>query len=475
MKDLIEEIIEKGSKLGADFIEARVEDRTVNSFRIKNDDVETSSLGTEKGLFIRVLVDGSWGTASIDQFDKDGIQTALENAVKIARGASKLSRMKTRLAEIKSVEDKVKVNIVSNPIDVSPEEKIETLLDLSNQILKQDERVIGTEINYADILEKRYYGNSDGAYIEQERVYVWSRVIGSAKEEGKLTSSRYEAGTTDGYTIWKYNPIESVAKIVVKRLKNQLKAKSPKGGEWPTILSPEVVGVFTHEAFGHLSEADLTFYGAVTIQKIGQKIASDLVTIVDDGTLDKAFGSFAYDDEGVKTEKTVLVKDGVLVGLLYNREFAARFEDLLKERMPNLLDNFNVKPTGNARAESFRFEPIIRMRNTFIQPRDYSLDEMFEDIKFGYYLKSFRGGQANLDGTFQVGIQEAYEIVDGDIREPIKNVSISGNTLETLLQVDAVGKDFMIHAGRCGKGQTAFVGDGGPHVRVKKMVIGGEV
>ena len=114
------------------------------------------------------------------------------------------------------------------------------------------------------------------------------------------------------------------------------------------------------------------------------------------------------------------------------------------------------------------------MRNTYLAPGDYSLEELLEDIKFGYYLKSFRGGQANLDGTFQVGIQEAYEIVNGEIDKPIRNLSISGNTLETLLKVDAVGKDFELWPGRCGKdGQTAFICDGGPHTRVKEVIIGG--
>jgi len=152
------------------------------------------------------------------------------------------------------------------------------------------------------------------------------------------------------------------------------------------------------------------------------------------------------------------VKDGVVVGLMHNRETAQKL---------------NMKPTGNARAEDFRVEPIIRMRNTFMEPKDYSFEELIEGIKFGYYLKSFRGGQANLDGTFQVGIQEAYEIIKGEVGEPVRNASISGNTLETLRKVDVVGKDFELSPGRCGKGQTAFVCDGGPHIRVKEVLVGG--
>jgi TldD protein len=143
---------------------------------------------------------------------------------------------------------------------------------------------------------------------------------------------------------------------------------------------------------------------------------------------------------------------------MHNRETASKFD---------------AKPTGNARAENFRFEPIIRMRNTYLAPGDSTFEELLEDINFGYYLKSFRGGQANLDGTFQVGIQEAYEIVKGELGSPVRNASISGNTLETLHKVDAVGRDFKLWPGRCGKGQTAFVCDGGPHIRVREVIIGG--
>jgi TldD protein len=195
------------------------------------------------------------------------------------------------------------------------------------------------------------------------------------------------------------------------------------------------------------------------LNKLQKKIASKNVTFYDDGTIKDAFGSFKYDDEGVPSQKTLLVKNGTVVGLMHNRETAYKL---------------NANPTGNARAENFRFEPIIRMRNTFMEPRDFSFEELIEDLKFGYYLKNFRGGQANLNGTFQVGFQEAYEIVNGEVGKPIRDASLSGNTLETLTKIDAVGEDFELWPGRCGKGQIAFVCDGGPHVRVKEVVVGGK-
>ena len=154
----------------------------------------------------------------------------------------------------------------------------------------------------------------------------------------------------------------------------------------------------------------------------------------------------------------MLIKDGVVTGLMHSRETAQKLK---------------AEPTGNVRAENFRVEPIIRMRNTFMSPRDHSFEELVEGVSSGYYFKSFRGGQANLDGTFQVGTEEAFEIVKGEIGDPVRGASISGNTLETLSKVDAVGKDFELWPGRCGKGQTAFICDGGPHIRVKVVIVGG--
>jgi TldD protein len=309
-----------------------------------------------------------------------------------------------------------------------------------------------------DLTGSSYFVNTEGTRIEQDKLYVWSRITATAASQGVFTFSREEIGSTAGYEVFDEKPPEMTGEKVAKRAVKQLDAKPPKGGKSPVVLGPNVVGVFVHEAFGHLAEADLALSGGVLRNNLGKKIGSDVVTFYDDGTINGAFGSFKYDDEGVPTRKTLLIKDGVVTGLMHNRETAQKFD---------------VEPTGNARAEDFRVEPIIRMRNTFMAPRDHSLEELVEGIRSGYYFKNFRGGQANLDGTFQVGIQEAYEIVNGEIGDPVRNASISGSTLETLLKVDAVGKDFELSSGRCGKGQTAFIGDGGPHIRVKEVIVGG--
>jgi TldD protein len=376
----------------------------------------------------------------------------------MAKAASQSLKSPIKLAKAPVVEDRVRKKPKRNPADVNMEDKIKTALAINRNTLAYDKRVKSCTIDYLDLTGTSTFANSEGSYIEQDKLYVWSRMTASALQKGVFTFSREEIGSTAGYELFDEQTPEALGEKLAKRAIEQLSAKQPKGGSFPVVLGPNVVGVFVHEAFGHLAEADLALSGGVLAGNMGKKIGSELVTFYDDGTIDGAFGSFKYDDEGVRTKKTLLIKDGVVTGLMHNLETAQKF---------------NAEPTGNARAEDFRVEPIIRMRNTFMAPRDHSFEELLEGVKFGYFFKSFRGGQANVDGTFQVGIQEGYEIVNGEAAEPVRNASISGNTLETLLKVDAVGKDFDLDAGRCGKGQTAFICDGGPHIRLKEVTVGG--
>ena len=459
MKDALTKVINAAvDRFGAEYVEVRTQKLFKTMLAIKEDKVEAAKVGIENGAAIRVLVNGAWGFASSCSLDVKTLVEVVSEACRMAKVASQKLKNPIKLVESKAFEDRVSANPKKDPSKIPIEDKIRTTLTIADTVLGHDERVKSCTVDYLDLAGTNYFMNNEGAYIEQDKLYVWSRILVTAKEGEVFTFSREEVGSTSGYEVFDREAPEVVGERAARRAIEQLKAKTPKGGTFPVVLGPNVVGVFVHEAFGHLAEADLTLSGSVLMGKLGKKVASDEVTIYDDGTVEGAFGSFKYDDEGVPAQKTLLVKDGVVVGLMHNRETAQKF---------------NARPTGNARAEDFRVEPIIRMRNTFLEPKDHSFEELIEGIKFGYYFKSFRGGQANLDGTFQVGIQEGYEIVKGEVGEPVRNASISGNTLETLYKVDAVGKDFELWPGRCGKGQTAFVCDGGPHIRVKEVLVGG--
>jgi TldD protein len=458
LRDMLAKSVDYGRSLGAEYVEVRAQSLFKTLLTTKDGTVEGAKEGTESGAGVRALVNGAWGFVSLGKLEPKLLTDAVDEAVTLAKAASLRVKSAVKLAEVKAVEDRVVAKPGKSPQDVSMEEKIGVALAMDRTVFGYDKRIRSCTISYLDVTGTNYFVNSDGACVEQDKLYVWSRILASARENSVYASAREEIGSTAGYEVFDTETPEKVGKLVAKRVVEQLKAKTPKGGSFPAVIGPNVVGVFMHEAMGHLAEADLTLSGSILYDKLGKQIASDAVTVYDDGTVEGAFGSFKYDDEGVQTQKTALIENGILTGLMHNRETAQKL---------------SMEPTGNARAEDFRFEPIIRMRNTYLAPGDRSFEELVEGVDFGYYLKSFRGGQANLDGTFQVGIQEAYEIVKGQVGDAVRSASISGNTLETLRRVDAVGRDFELWPGRCGKGQTAFICDGGPHIRVGEVTIGG--
>ncbi len=459
MKELLTKINNTATqKFGAQYAEARAQKLYKTALTLKEERVEAAKQGIENGVAIRVLVNGAWGFASVGSLDTAILEGAVSDACKMAKLASERLKTPIKLAAAKVINDRVTSKPKKNPADILMEDKIKTALAVNRASLDVDKRIKSCTVDYFDLTGNSTFVNSDGTSIEQDKLYVWARITASAQSEGVFTFSRDEIGSTAGYELFDEQLPEALGEKVAKLAIEQLNAKSPRGGKFPVVLGPNVVGVFVHEAFGHLAEADLALSGGVLANNLGKKIGSNLVTFYDDGTIEGAFGAFKYDDEGVESHKTQLIKDGVVTGLMHNRETAQKF---------------NAQPTGNARAEDFRVEPIIRMRCTYMAPRDQTFEELIEDVKSGYYFKSFRGGQANLDGTFQVGIQEGYEIENGELGAPVRNASISGNTLETLHQVSGVGKDFMLDPGRCGKGQIAFISDGGPHIRISKVVVGG--
>jgi len=459
LKDILTKINNIATqKFGAQYAEARAQRIDKTMLTLKEERVEAAKRGIESGVAMRVLVNGAWRFASVGSLNEAILSDAVSDACKMAKMASSHLKIPIKLADAKVVNGRVRSKPKKNPADILMEDKIKTAMTVNKTGLGCDKRIKSFTMDYLDLMGTSYFVNSEGSSIEQDKLYVWARITGSALSEGVFTFSREELGSTGGYEVFDEQLSENLGEKVAKRAIEQLSAKSLKGGTFPVVLGPNVVGVFVHEAFGHLAEADLVLAGGVLMGNVGKKIGSDLVTFYDDGTIQGSFGAFKYDDEGIPTQKTLLIKDGVVAGLLHNRETAQKF---------------NVEPTGNARAEDFRVEPIIRMRCTYMQPMDHSFEELVEGVKQGYYFKSFRGGQANLDGTFQVGIQEGFEIINGEIGGPVRDASISGNTLETLNKVDGVGKDFQLDPGRCGKGQTAFISDGGPHIRIKEVVVGG--
>ncbi|MDH5418967.1 MAG: TldD/PmbA family protein, partial [Candidatus Bathyarchaeota archaeon] len=344
MKDNLAKAVDHGRKLGADYVEVRGQRLFKTFLTTKDGRVEAAKEGTESGAGVRVLAKGAWGFVSLGKLDLKLLREAVGEAFKLAKAAGSKVKTPVKLVETKAVEDRVVANPKKDPREVPIEEKIDVALTMDKTIFNYDRRIKSCTIDYLDVTGTNYFINSDGTYIEQDKLYVWSRILSSAREANVFTSGREEIGSTAGFEVFDIETPENVGTIIAKRIIDQLKAKAPKGGTFPAVIGTNVVGVFIHEALGHLAEADLTLSGSVLSDKLEKKIASEVITVYDDGTVKGAFGSFKYDDEGVPTQKTILIKNGKLAGLMHNRETAYKF---------------NMKPTGNARAEDFRFEPII--------------------------------------------------------------------------------------------------------------------
>ena len=241
-----------------------------------------------------------------------------------------------------------------------------------------------------------------------------------------------------------------------------LSAGYAEGGRKKVLLSPQIVGILTHEAVGHTVEADFVLSGSCAADRIGTSVASELVTLCDSGIseyYEGAGGSIEVDDEGVRAQKTTIIENGKLVSYLHDRETAAHFE---------------VEPTGNARAWEYDDAPLIRMRNTYIEPGESELDEMISNIDDGLLLDGALNGQADANGEFMFGTAEAYPIRNGKRGELMRGVNISGLAFDVLATVDQVGKEFEwdLGAGHCGKGQLAKVDAGGPWLSCEVLVGG---
>ena len=454
MEDAIKKGIERGEKLKADYCEIRVENIDLTYISLTDGRIDTLNRRTELGAAIRILKDGAWGFVSCNL---EEIGKGVKDAFSLAKNSAKRRKSKIELADVPPVQETTIKKVEIPPKSVPVHKKIERMIDLYNKFKKYDSKIKAVSLSYRDGQGKKYLFTTEGTELIEDISYVWNYCWITGKKDQQLTSARDEIGSVSkGFEYFDENPNEEIVKSTGKRVMMQLEGKEVEKGSFECVLGPRVVGVLAHEALGHLSEADLTVNSSFN-GKIGEIVATeDLKINMVDGIVPEGFGNYRYDDEGVEVKKVEIIKDSVLNGLLTNREYAK------KTGMPL---------AGAARAEDWRCSPMIRMRNTYFEKGDFEEEELFEGIKHGYYCVDFRGGQAELNSSFQVGIQEGYEIVNGEIGEPIKNTSISGMAIEALKYIMGAGKILNFESGRCGKGQEAFVSSGGPQMRFKKGAI----
>ncbi|MBB5252304.1 zinc metalloprotease TldD [Sulfurisphaera ohwakuensis] len=444
------DLLKKAEELGATFADLRIMKIKELSLTVTEDRELITTNGIDQGFSLRVLYRSNWGyKSSTGEVGYDDVK----DAINVSYGDEK-----TNIIYMPPKKDIVDIKIKYD-FNRSIEEKFKDLRKIRESVFSLSDRIKSVNIRYYEShYEKEYYSTEDRE-IKQKYVISGFSIVAVARENDVVASAYVSKSTFQGYPLEVFD-INDILQTLKIRIEGQLKGKPPKADKYPVVLAPEVVGVFAHEAIGHLAEADLAING-ILYELRGKQIAPESVNIIDSPVVDypMGIGVTIYDDDGIEGRDVYIIKNGVVNEFLTDRFYSSYL---------------GQKPTGNARAEDFRNPIIIRMRNTYISPGSYSYDEMIKEVKQGILLVSPRGGQTSPDGTFQFGIQEAYKIENGEVKEPLRNVGISGYTIETLRDIKAISKEFNVSPGYCGKeGQSVPVGVGGSYVLVENMKVGG--
>ena len=455
IEDVAEKLASKLTSAKADYIEAHLEDSVSSYITYRGKVLESIGKSASVGGNIRALVRGGWGFVSFNSLEK--IDERIKLAVKEAEIAG---RGESHLADIPIVVDKGTPHSRPNPVDIPLAHKKE-LLDGYNAIIWNTPKLKTSNIGYGDSYKTSIFLNSEGSFIQQERSDVTLHVAAIASDGSQVQQANMSLGSPGDFTA--IQNLDDEVRDMAQRALGLLAAPQARGGEYTVVLDPILAGVFVHEAFGHLSEADFVYENERMreLMVLGKKFGRPELNIVDGAAVPNLRGSFKYDDEGTPATKTHLIKEGVLVGRLHSRETAARMGE---------------KPTGNARAVSYRFPPIVRMTNTYIEQGETTFEEMIADIKEGVYARNWYGGTTSMEMfTFSAG--EAFMIRNGKLAEMVRPVVLTGNVFETLQNIDAIGDDLdMNQGGGCGKGgQSPLpVSNGSPHIRILKCLVGGK-
>jgi len=447
----MKEFIKYGEDKGAEYVELKSASTIKNIIELQNKHVKEISSSQMKYYSVRVLYNGAFGTAySNEQEYKELIDKAIKSA--------SLVKKDLRLSNIPNIKNKIKTSYKKDLSAIGLEEKKNKLLELT-KLMKEYPKINSLKLVQSDLLENYKLINSHGAELEWNDSFIKFLAYAFSQEGNRLESYPEVKRGHYGYELM--DEAEKITRKALEYSQKLLNAKLAKAGNFPVILDQKLGGVFTHEAIGHATEADAVINGETVLKnKLNQLIASSNVTILDDGTL-KTNGWVPFDDDGNKSQKNVLIKKGVLNKYLQSLETSSIL---------------GVKPTGNGRAQSIANVIIPRMTTTYIAKGDSSFEEIIKTIKEGYYLIGSMGGQVDTSkGEFLFNAKHGYHVVNGEIKELVKGVSLTGNILDIMPKISLVAKDLEFGSGLCGKcSQTVPVSEGAPHFKIDIARVGGQ-
>jgi TldD protein len=447
-------VLERALSRGGDFAELFAEERRGFSLSIDESRVERPQSGSERGAGIRVIDGEVTRFAHVDGLAEDDLMAAADGL------ASALGGGGTEPVALEAANPPKLQEIDVDPASVPAERKAEVLRELDERARLAGAEITQASASYSEGRRRVAVFNSEGleATDDRTRVRLGAQVV--ARKNGTVETGFETLGAHRGFELLEGDPAR-IAEQAARKALELLGADPAPAGEMTVVVGGGFGGVLFHEMTGHGLEADAVQKGAsVYAGKMGEKVAEPLLTAYDDGSMPGEWGTGAIDDEGTPCRQTAVIEDGRLTSYLYDRLRARRD---------------GTESTGNGRRESFRDLPIPRMTNTYIKPGDGNPDEIISEVDRGFYAVSFGGGQVEpATGDFVFGVSEGYLIEGGKVTKPCRGATLIGNCLQALARIDAVGSDFEMKTGFCGKaGQTAPVGTGQGHVRIRGMTVGG--
>ncbi len=472
MKELADLAVELAVRLGADYAEARFQGDFKNVYILRNGNPEAAGFSKDRGMGIRVIVNGNLGFASLNVEDERLVRRRVTDAISMAKASTKLLKKPIRLSKEKAVERSWDVKPKVPFEEVSVEDKMEMLFDIDKVVTSKE---VKASIPYRlfELIESRvekHYVNSEGTLISCSVPRILFRGVLTALGEGGSTEQDIvRKGESSGWeAVKKWNLIEHVGERAKTLGRILREAVSPPKGKVDVVLGSQVVGLIVHESVGHPCEADRILgreaaqagESFITVGMLGSRIGPEEVTVVDDPTLENSYGFYLYDDEGVEARRRFLIKEGVINEFLHNRETA--FE-------------LGVQSNASARASRFDKEPIVRMANTFMMPKDYDFEELLEGVHLGVYIRTF--GEWNIDDrryNMRFVGRECYLIKNGVLMNMVRRPILEITTLGFYGSIDAVDKTLSFEAATCGKGdppQGIPVWHGGPNVRIRDIEV----
>ncbi|MEE8637963.1 MAG: TldD/PmbA family protein [Candidatus Margulisiibacteriota bacterium] len=456
-KENLEEILVTALRGGGDFAEIFMEEAKASTISCEDNKIEKIASGTEVGAGIRVI--SGKETAYIASSDTS-FEALREAALKISESiAGKKQKLKI---ELKPQVPRQTFQVKKRPDKIQADEKTQKVKLLNKIARSFGDKIRQVMVRYSDSNQAVTIANSEGIYVEDNRIRTRYFVNVIAEKNGILQTGYEAPGGTVGFELFELYPPEEYARKAAERALKMLDAPPAPAGKMMVVLSSDAGGTLIHEACGHALEADFIMKGtSIFGEKRGKRVASDLVTVLDDATLSGKFGTYAFDDEGTPAKKTILIENGILKGFMSDR-FSAQ--------------QLGIERSGNGRRESFRHKPIPRMTNTLIAPGKTEPSEIIASVKNGLLVKRMGGGEVNVtNGDFVFEANEAYLIENGKIKHPVRGAILTGNGPRVLEIIDMLGSDLGFQTGVCGKYDHAPVSDAQPTLRIPELIIGGKI